>query len=244
MHLNLDPKDFGPPRSPRVTVVARRQGRGGRARSTASRARPAPWVDDLDDVRARAAESGAARTADVLRAGLRGAMPDDAVLVNELTQVGYVVDGRVPGARTPQLHLPRLPRHAGLRLPHRARRPVGNPDRAVVSISGDGGFGYGMSEMATAAPRHPLVGVVFYDGAYGNVQRMHKAQFDGDHYGTELRNPDMVKLADAFGMAGYLAESPEHLGTMLRRAIDARKPALIGVPIGVTPDPWAIITAR
>ena len=54
----------------------------------------------------------------------------------------------------------------------------------------------------------------------------------------------MVKLADAFGMAGYRAETPEQLESSLRTAIQARKPALIGVPIGVTPDPWGIITAR
>jgi acetolactate synthase-1/2/3 large subunit len=73
---------------------------------------------------------------------------------------------------------------------------------------------------------------------------MHKNQFDGDHYGTDLKNADMVKLADAFGITGYRAESPDELRTTLSTAIDRREPALIGVPIGITPDPWGIITAR
>ena len=116
---------------------------------------------------------------------------------------------------------------------------MGNPDRPVVSVTGDGGFGYGMSEMATVMAHDiPLVCVVFRDDAFGNVQRMHKQKFDGDFHGTTLVNPDFVALAAAYDMDGYRAESPDELRSHLSAAIDARKPALIDVPLGETPDPW------
>ena len=242
--LNIDAAAFGPPRNFNATIVG--DAGAGVAALAARLAERAPWVDDLDDVRARAAELFAPIEPQMsyVRA-LRAAMPDDAVLVNELTQVGYASMVAFP-VHAPRSYIyPGYQGTLGYGYPTAVGAAVGNPHRAVVSISGDGGFGYGMSEMATVVNYDiPLVGVVFYDGAYGNVQRMHKAQFKGDHYGTELKNPDMVKLAEAFGMAGYLAETPDQLESSLRTAVEARKPALIGVPIGVTPDPWAIITAR
>ena len=242
--LNIEPAHFGAPRAFDATIVG--DAGAGVAALAAQLGARAPWVDDLDDVRARAAERLAPLEPQLSYArALRAAMPDDAVLVNELTQVGYVSMVAFP-VHAPRSYIyPGYQGTLGYGYPTAIGAAVGNPDRAVVSISGDGGFGYGMSEMATVANYDiPLVGVVFYDGAYGNVQRMHKAQFDGDHYGTELKNPDMVKLADAFGIAGYLAETPAELESTLRRAIGARRPALIGVPMGVTPDPWRIIAGR
>jgi len=83
--------------------------------------------------------------------------------------------------------------------------------------------------------------VVFSDGAYGNVQRMHKAQFDGVHLGTELTNPDWVALAHAFGIHGERATDAVALEAALRRGIDADRPTLIEVPMPPTPDPWGLI---
>ena len=242
--LNIDPAAFAPPRSFDVTVTG--DAMAGVAALADRLDERAPWAVDLDDVRARAADRLAVLEPQMsfVRA-LRSAMPDDAVFVNELTQVGYASTMALP-VHAPRSYIyPGYQGTLGYGYPTAVGAAVGNPDRAVVSIAGDGGFGYGLSEMATVVNYDiPLVGIVFYDNAYGNVQRMHKNQFDGDHYGTELTNPDMVKLAEAFGMRGYKAESPEALETTLRTAIEAREPALIGVPMGITPDPWPIITSR
>jgi acetolactate synthase-1/2/3 large subunit len=169
-------------------------------------------------------------------------MPDDAVLVNELTQVGYVARFTYD-VRHPHSYIdPGYQGTLGYGYPTAIGAAVGNPDRPVVSVNGDGGFGYGLAEMSTVMNYNiPLVGVVFRDDAYGNVQRMHKQQFDGDFLGTTLKNPDMLTLAAAFGMTGYRAESPEQFQSMLAQAIDAREPALIDVPLGELPDPWAVV---
>jgi acetolactate synthase-1/2/3 large subunit len=241
--VNCEPADQGPPRSYDATVVG---DAGAAASAIAERLEQrAPWADDLDDLRALEAEAMAHLEPQMsyVRA-LRSAMPDDAVLVNELTQVGYASMISFP-VHSPRSYIyPGYQGTLGYGYPTAIGAAVGNPDRPVVSINGDGGFGYGLSEMATVVNEGiPLVGVVFHDEAYGNVRRMHKAQFAGDHYGTHLKNPDMVKLAEAFGMTGYRATSPAELESALGRAIDAREPALIGVPIGETPDPWGLITA-
>jgi acetolactate synthase-1/2/3 large subunit len=204
------------------------------------------WLADADDVRARAAAELAVLEPQLsyLRA-LRTALPDDGVLVNEYTQVGYVARSAFPVHHPRSFVDPGYQGTLGYGFPTAIGAAVGNPDRPVVSITGDGGFGYGLAELATLAHYDiPLVVVVFNDGAFGNVQRMHRQQFDGDHFGTELSNPDFGALAAAFGVDGHRAEGPEALQQVLSRAIDARRPALIEVPMPEVPDPWAVTRKR
>ena len=241
--LNIDEDAFGPPRAFDHTIVG--DARTGVAALTelivgqAGGAKPC-WADDLDDVRARAqARIEGLEPQMSYVSALRDAMPDDTCVVDELTQVGYVSRYSFPVHHPLSWIEPGYQGTLGYGYPTAIGAAVGNPDRPVVSITGDGGFGYGMSEMATVMNYDiPLVCVLFRDDAFGNVQRMHKQQFDGDHHGTDLMNPDMVALAASYGMRGVRAESPDELRAALGAAVDAREPALIDVPIGITPDPW------
>ncbi|MBI3517100.1 MAG: TPP-binding protein, partial [Proteobacteria bacterium] len=55
---------------------------------------------------------------------------------------------------------------------------------------------------------------------------------------SDLANPDFLKLADAFGILGLRATTPEQLRAALRQALAANQPALIEVPAGPMPNPW------
>ena len=112
----------------------------------------------------------------------------------------------------------------------------------VVAISGDGGFMFNVQELATAV-RHriPVVVVVFNDGAYGNVRNMQKNLHGNRLIGTDLANPDFVKLADSFGIGGYRVTGPEALRRALEQALAKNEPALIEVPTGEMPSPWQFI---
>jgi acetolactate synthase-1/2/3 large subunit len=107
-----------------------------------------------------------------------------------------------------------------------------HPDKAVLSISGDGGFMFGVQELATAV-QHGIhvVSVVFNNGAFGNVMRDQEQRFGGHVIGAQLRNPDFLKLADSFGMAGYRVTTPADLRHTLERVFAADAPALIEVPV-------------
>jgi len=125
------------------------------------------------------------------------------------------------------------------------RPKVAHPDRAVVSLTGDGGFGWSMQELSTAAQHGiGLVTVVMNDGAYGNVQRTQRESFAGRLIGTDLHNPDYVRLAEAFGVAGIRAESPQALEGVLRDALAAGAPCLIEAPVGPMPSPWHLLDSR
>jgi acetolactate synthase-1/2/3 large subunit len=173
---------------------------------------------------------------------IRRALPDDGILVSELTQVGYTI--RVGFEFTaPRTNItPGYQGTLGYGFPTALGAKVGNPDKAVVSVNGDGGFGWCLQELATARKYDIGVAVVvFNDGAYGNVQRELEDRFEGRSLGTDLVNPDFVALAGAFGVPGVRTDSPDGLERALRDALAADGPTLIEVPVGEMPDPWPLL---
>jgi acetolactate synthase-1/2/3 large subunit len=113
----------------------------------------------------------------------------------------------------------------------------------VLSITGDGGFLFTASEMATAV-RHriPLVTVLFNDGAFGNVRRIQEEKYGNRLIASDLANPDFVKFAESFGANATRAKTPEQLRAALRRGFAKRDgPTLIEVPVGAMPSPWEFI---
>ncbi len=77
------------------------------------------------------------------------------------------------------------------------------------------------------------IAIVFNDNAYGNVLRAQIEDFDDHIIGTRLHNPDLVAMAESFGVPASRAEEAEELGSALADAIDRDEPALIEVPVGM-----------
>jgi acetolactate synthase-1/2/3 large subunit len=125
----------------------------------------------------------------------------------------------------------------GFAFPTALGAKVARPDRAVVALSGDGGFLFNAQELATAV-QHGInvVAVVFNDNAYGNVARDLDEAWGGK-FGSELYNPDFVKLAEAFGVVGLRTKEPTEVGDLVREAIRMDRPVLIEVPVGRMPRP-------
>ena len=100
---------------------------------------------------------------------------------------------------------------------------------------------YNVQELATAVMYGiNAVVVVFNDSAFGNVRRDQTDRFDGRVYGSELHNPDFVKLAESFGARGVRVgkENADELQAALEEALDIEAPTLIEVPMGVMPYPY------
>ncbi len=170
---------------------------------------------------------------------IRTELPDDGVLVGEMTQVGYFSNIGFP-VYEPRTYLtPGYQGTLGCGFAIALGAQVGQPDRKVVSINGDGGFMYNVQELSTMK-RHdiPLVAIVFSDGAFGNVKRIQQQSFGGRTIASDLLNPDFVKLAESFGVAGMRADGPEALQGALREALATAGPVLIEVPVGELPGMW------
>ena len=116
---------------------------------------------------------------------------------------------------------------------------VACPDRAVLSINGDGGFMFNAQELSTAVQQGlGVVAVVFEDGAYGNVKRMQEDLYDGRVIATELRNPDFVMLAESFGATGMRVDTPAELRDAGAGAWGRSTPTVVAVDVGKFPDPF------
>jgi acetolactate synthase-1/2/3 large subunit len=175
---------------------------------------------------------------------LRAAIPEDGVLVDEMTQVGYYARNGYPVEGPGQYLGSGYQGTLGFGFPTGLGAKVGAGDRVVVSISGDGGFLYGVGELATAAQHDiALVAVVFRDDAYGNVLRMQQ-ESTGHEIASRLQNPDLVRLAESFGVAGHRVTDLGDLRAIIERAIESGGPALVDVPIGPQPDLWGLLTLR
>jgi acetolactate synthase I/II/III large subunit len=178
---------------------------------------------------------------DYLKA-IRDVLPDDGVLVDELTQVGYA--GRTAyEARGPRTYISSGYQGTlgwGFATALGAKDALGSTP--VVAITGDGGFMFNVQELATAVRHHiPLVTVLFNDGAYGNVRNMQRHAHGNRLIATDLANPDFMRLAASFGVDGYRATDPPALRQALEQALAKNEPALIEVPCGELPDPWQFI---
>ena len=117
-------------------------------------------------------------------------------------------------------------------------------DAPVLSVNGDGGFMFGMQELATAKQEGiGLVTLLFNNNAFGNVMRDQKERFGNRVIGATLENPDFMTLAKAFGIEGHRVSSPEALRPVLAKALDTKMPVLIEieVPQGSEVSPWEFI---
>ncbi len=163
---------------------------------------------------------------------IRSALPEDGILVDELTQMGYAARLAYPTYKPRTFLSPGYQGTLGWGYATSLGVKVARPDTPVVSINGDGGFMFTAMEMATAA-QHGIgvVAVVFSDGAYGNVRRIQQLSFNNRTIASDLRNPDFVKLADAYGALGLRAEQPTDVGRLVQEALQANRPAIVEVPV-------------
>jgi len=109
------------------------------------------------------------------------------------------------------------------------------PDKPVVAFCGDGGFMFGCGELATIAHyRLNIPIVVFNNGGYKILNNTQRKRY-GRTIGTELTNPDFVKLGESFGFRACRANGSSELMSALRDALSADGPTMIEVPIEFVP---------
>lgn len=175
---------------------------------------------------------------------IREVLPRDGFFVPELSQVGFTSYFGFP-VYEPRTYVSEgYQGTLGYGFPTALGVKAACPDRAVVSINGDGGFMFAMPELATAAAHNiGLVALVFNNNSFANVRRDQQSLFEGRLTGADLTNPDFVRLAESFGVKGYRVNTPEGLKPVLERAIEDDQPAVIEVVIEKDAEvsPWEFI---
>ena len=168
---------------------------------------------------------------------LREVLPDDGIVVDEVTQLGYIIWYGYPVHRPRTLISSGFSGTLGYGFPTALGVKIANPDRPVVSVTGDGGFLFGGSDLATAKQFGiNLVTVVVNNASYGNVLRDQQRLYEGRHSGAVLTNPDFQGYARAFGVAAWQVETAEGLRGALKEALASDAPAVIEVVSDITKD--------
>ena len=178
-----------------------------------------------------------------LLAAVRDVLPDDGVLVEDVTQLGFashlMFDFRHP--RTFLSTGPAGTLGAGYAHALGAQHALQQGgDRKAVAVCGDGGFLFTGNELATAVQHGiGLVAIVVDDGAYGNVKRLQQQKYGEDRtIASTLTNPDFAAYAESFGALGLKASSPDELRARLDEGFSSGRPTVVHLTAGPMPDPW------
>jgi acetolactate synthase-1/2/3 large subunit/sulfoacetaldehyde acetyltransferase len=118
---------------------------------------------------------------------------------------------------------------------------IANPDRTVISLMGDGGFGMACSELGTAATYNiSSICIVMNNGCWGAEKAYQRDFFEERYIGADVPNPPYDKLAELWGVRGFRASSIKEFEEALGQALLSKKPCVIDVAI----DPDALFSFR
>jgi acetolactate synthase-1/2/3 large subunit len=169
---------------------------------------------------------------------IREGFPDDGIAIYGVTQLGYVSRTYWPVYEPYTFIDSGYSENLGYAFPTALGAKVAQPDKPVLCVTGDGGFGYHTPELSTAVKYGiNVVTVLFNDNAYGNVARDLDMDFGG-HYEMDLHNADYMELAAAYGVEGIKVDDHSKLKNTVADAVQLDKPVLIEVPFTRMPRPW------
>jgi acetolactate synthase-1/2/3 large subunit len=198
--------------------LVERARRDGGARAARVRERITSGLGEQD----RALERGLLET-------IRAAVPPDAVTAWDMTILAYWAAAHFPVGLPRRFHYPLGSGTLGYAWPAALGAKLAAAESSVLAVVGDGGFLYGLQELATAR-QHDLdvVVLVVDDGGYGILREYQRDSF-GETVAVDLEEPDYAAVAGAFGVHAERTD-PDDLGDALGRAFAHDGPALVHLP--------------
>lgn len=120
---------------------------------------------------------------------------------------------------------------------------LAKPDKKVITLIGDGGFGTNPSVLATAKEYNiPVVWVVMNNYAFGTIAGLEGAHYK-HNFGTVFKidnkpyNPEWAEVAKAYGIKAKKIQSADEFKEAFREAINSNEPYLLDVPMENIPVP-------
>jgi acetolactate synthase-1/2/3 large subunit len=161
---------------------------------------------------------------------IRAAVPAHGITAWDMTILAYWAAAHFPVLNPGTFLYPLGSGTLGYAWPATLGASVGAHDTPCLAIVGDGGFLYGIQELATAH-QHGLDAVVLVvdDGGYGILREYQRDSF-GETTAVDLVEPDYTAVAEAFGVPAERT-TPEDLGAALERAFARGGPGLVHLPV-------------
>lgn len=120
---------------------------------------------------------------------------------------------------------------------------IGNPDKQVVAIAGDGSFRMNCNELATISfYKIPIIIVIMNNGTLGMVRQWQRLFYEKRYSETTLdRAPDFVKLADAYDIKGYRVGTKEEYDNVIKEVYGKGFPCIIDAKIDIDESIYPMI---
>jgi acetolactate synthase I/II/III large subunit len=172
------------------------------------------------------------------------ALPDDTTLVSSHGNVDFWVDARVQ-LRQPFRYLRAGQSGAlGAEVPYAIGARFARPERPAVVFVGDGGIGYHVTELETAARYgRPVVAVVLDDEKWGAIALPQKAAY-GAEFEMDLPRRDWARVAEGLGGFGAHARTADEIAAAMRAALASGKPAIVQIPVRSALSPYMAHISR
>ena len=165
-----------------------------------------------------------------LLATIRRTLPRDAVHAWDMTMLAYWAAAHFSAFEPRRFLYPLGSGTLGYAWPAALGATLGAPRAPALAVVGDGGFLYGVQELATARQYGlPATLLLVDDGAYG-ILRKHQRTAFGETYAVDLEQPDFPSLVHAFRVP-VESTTPEELGNALSRALANDGPAVVHLPV-------------
>jgi acetolactate synthase I/II/III large subunit len=179
-------------------------------------------------IRQRIAEQRTERELGLLRT-VRDALPRDAVTTWDMTILAYWAAAHFPVYEPRTFLYPLGSGTLGYAWPAALGASRAAPGKRTLAVAGDGGFNYGIAELA-AARQYDLDAKLLLvdDGGYGILREYQRDQF-GETTSVDLVEPNFRELVEAFGVP-VVSVQPEHVGDALAAAFAEDGPAVVHVP--------------
>jgi len=243
VHVDIDPAEIGKHTPASIGIV-------GDAKQVAEalvvefRERAAsgrhPWLDIVAvRERRRTAIRERAPEAVATLEGLRRVLPDESLVFNDINGIACWGAGAFICRQPRTFHYPIGFGCLGFAFPAAIGARLARPDVPVVALCGDGGFLFSGHELATAVQEQvSVVAVIFNDHAYGTIKADQNFRYPARSIGSDLRSPDFVRYAEAFGARGCRVDSVLKVPDAVLAALEHDGPTLIEAPCPQALPPW------
>ena len=130
----------------------------------------------------------------------------------------------------------------GFEVPAALGAKLGRPEKTIWSVAGDGGFQMTMCDLATAVENNADIKfAILNNGRLGMVHQLQDLSYDRNHFATVYSgNPDFVKLAEAYGIAGIRVTQKEKTAEAIQQAMETPGPVIVDFMVRETENvfPW------
>jgi acetolactate synthase-1/2/3 large subunit len=223
-HIDIDPAELGRHYPVTVGIASDARATLEAVLSELSRTPRAPW--------ARIPPPGKPWTLPGVNVteSLRRLLPRDAIVVADITRLAYILMVEFPVYEPRTFLHPAGSVAMGYGIPAALGAKTAFPERAVVTVVGDGCFLMSGMELATAVQENlPIVVILVNDSCLTLIKATQERRYEKRFIGVDLRNPDFQQFTQAFGVGYQRVDAGAAFETALSSALKAQRPTVIEV---------------